>query len=422
MGAHALLSPSSAHRWMRCAGALAACGEQKDDSNEYAREGTAAHDLAEKALVYADQGYKADHWIGETISVPYTDADGNPQRQDFVVDQEMADYVQVYVDQIMREPGELYAEQLLDMEPVYGVPDQFGTGDAVVLNHEAQELYVGDLKYGRGVQVYAKDNEQLYSYAAAAFVEHDMFGDWQTIRVAIHQPRLNHYDEHTLTRGEILAFIAHAKDRAADTMAVLEHADDPHAVEQAKTPGEKQCQWCPIKGSCAALAKWAHEQVYEDFVALDHEPEAVRDPVKMTDEVLAAVWHRRDTINGWLNEIQAEAKRRLEAGMDLPGLKLVQGRAGPRKWVDEAAAEDQMKTSRLKQDEMYSMKLISPTQAEKLLKKQKPRVWKKLQELYEQAEGAPAVAPASDKRPPLKVATEDQFADESDDALMEQFG
>lgn len=414
MAAHALLSPSSAHRWMRCAGSLAASGEPKDDSNQFAREGTAAHTLGERALQYADQGRKAEFWIGETISVPYKDSDGNPASQDFVIDQEMANYVQVYVDQVLREPGELIIEEQLDMEPVYGIKDQFGTGDAVVLDYENERIYVGDLKYGRGVQVYAEDNEQLYSYGAAAFLQFDMLCEWKSITVAVHQPRLHHYDEFTLTREEMLAWIEYAQGRARLAMT-LRACEDPAEIEKAKTPGEKQCQWCPVKGSCSALATWAHDQVFEDFVSLDAEPAAVRDPVKMTNDVLAAIWARRDTINGWLTEVQAETKRRLESGMDLPGLKLVQGRSGARSWIDAEAAEEQMKTSRLKQDEMYSKKLISPTQAEKLLKKDRPRVWAKFEAMITQKEGAPAVAPEADKRPALKVAEADQFDDVSDD-------
>ena len=135
----------------------------------------------------------------------------------------------------------------------------------------------------------------------------------------------------------------------------------------------------------------------------------------MTDEVLARIWKRRDTIAGWLSEVQAEAQRRLESGMELPGLKLVQGRSGARRWEDPEAAEEQLKKSRIKQAEMYSMKVISPTQAEKLLKKDKPRVWDKLQGMITQSDGKPAVAPMADKRPALVVAKSEQFADVTDD-------
>ena len=46
MSAHARLSPSGAHRWMRCPGSVALEAPFPDNSNRYSAEGTLAHDLA----------------------------------------------------------------------------------------------------------------------------------------------------------------------------------------------------------------------------------------------------------------------------------------------------------------------------------------------------------------------------------------
>jgi hypothetical protein len=59
---------------------------------------------------------------------------------------------------------------------------------------------------------------------------------------------------------------------------------------------------------------------------------------------------------------------------------------------------------RLKQEQMYNFKLISPTQADKLLAKESPRRWKKVEALITQRDGSPSVAPESDKRPALVIA------------------
>lgn len=410
MSAHALLSPSSAHRWMRCAGALAASIGCGDSSSSFAREGTAAHTLGERALGYERQ---AEFWLGETIDVSYVE-DNLKKIDRYLVDQEMADYVQVYVDQVRREPGELIVEEQLDLSEVYGVKDQFGTGDAIVLDHENDRLYVGDLKYGRGNIVYAKDNEQLYSYGAGALEAYDMFGDWKTITVAIHQPRLHHYDEHTLTRVELEEFVARAKVAASLAVGLMELS--PEAVEAQKQAGEKQCQWCPIKGNCKTNAKWAHEQVYADFTTLEADPVQVKDASHMDDALIDKLVARCDAIEAATRAWRAELTRRLEAGIYKGAdWKLVAGRKGKREWSSDVEAEKIMKDARIKSDDMYSKKIITLPAAEKVMKKlRKPKIWAKLNALMEQAPGKPAVAPINDPKPALVVATEDQFKDESD--------
>jgi hypothetical protein len=59
---------------------------------------------------------------------------------------------------------------------------------------------------------------------------------------------------------------------------------------------------------------------------------------------------------------------------------------------------------RLRVEEMYDLKLISPTSAEKLTKGDKPVIgpkqWKKLQDHITRSEPKPSVAPQSDKREP----------------------
>jgi hypothetical protein len=115
-------------------------------------------------------------------------------------------------------------------------------------------------------------------------------------------------------------------------------------------------------------------------------------------------------VEDWCSAVKAEVERRLLAGKTVEGFKLVEGRRGPRKWADDVEAEKVFKSFRLRQDEMYDMKLISPTTAEKLLKGN-PKRWGKVEDLITQSDGKPSVAPVSDKRPALTVASvADDFA------------
>lgn len=398
MGAHALLAPSSAARWMRCAGSVAASQHVPNESSVFAREGSAAHVLGERALSYEK---RTEFWLGEVIEI---------EGEKFTVDDEMCENVQIYVDQVRREPGELLVEERFDLSEVYGVEEQFGTGDAVVLDYEHERLYVGDLKYGRGVIVFAKDSDQMYSYAAGALKLYDMLADWKTITVAIHQPRLHHYDEYTLTREELEAWIEETAECAMQAVALIGH---PAAeIESAKTAGEVQCQWCPIKGNCRTLATWSHEQVYADFANLELEPTTVKDTTQMDGATLGKILARADTIASWLSEVRAEAVRRAQAVPgSVPGWKMVTGKKGRRTWSDADEAKDIMKNARIKTDEMYTKTMVTYPAAEKAFGKKKPKIWTRLKGLVSQADGAPAIAPESDARPALVIAEANQFAD-----------
>lgn len=77
-----------------------------------------------------------------------------------------------------------------------------------------------------------------------------------------------------------------------------------------------------------------------------------------------------------------------------------------------------MKAIRLKRDEMYDLSLISPTTAEKLFKSGRigERQWKRVIGLITQPEGSPSVAPESDRRPAIQVATD---ASDYEDATVD---
>ena len=409
MSEHALLSPSSMHRWSRCAGSLAAAVAAKigDTSSEFACEGSAAHVLGERALDYQKP---CTFWLGEIISIGYEVA-GVEMHQDFTVDEDMCQFVQVYVDQVNREPGKLLIEERFDLNDVYGIENQFGWGDAVKLDYENERLYVADLKFGRGVIVFAEDNDQMYSYGAGALKQYELLADWKTVTVAVHQPRLNHYDEHTLTRKELQEWMAKARLSAKKAITLI--GADPAQIETNKTPGKKQCQWCPLKGTCRTLAEWTHEQVFDSFTNLEEDAVVVRVAGELTNAEIGKLVKRADIIESACREWRAEGKRRLEAQIEIPGWKLVTGKKGNRKFSSDDEAEKIMKAARIKSDEMYTRKLLTFPAAEKAFKKKKPKVWTKLFALLTQADGAPAMAEESDPRPALVVADESQFEDVS---------
>lgn len=402
MSDHAKLSPSGAHRWARCSGSLALEAAYPDTSSKFADEGTAAHELASIALT---EGKDVAAYRGRRFTVGHSTYEAN---------QEMVEAIQVYVDAVnaAAQGHQLLVEQRVEFSSFVGVPDQFGTSDAVILTND--EIQVHDLKYGKGVVVSAENNEQLRLYALGALNEYSVMGDFKKVRMVIHMPRLNYVSEETITVDELLQFADWIKERATRAMDCITVG----ATTDDLTPGEKQCRFCKHKANCEALRNQVLATVADDFVDITQPDQvasklhAAEERIEVADnQHIATLMPHLDLIEGWCKAVRARAESELLAGHDVPGYKLVQGKRGNRQWSDEDEAEQTLKGMRLKKEEMYTFKVISPTQAEKVLK-QSPRRWNKVQNLISQSEGKPSVAPESDKRPALVIqATADEFED-----------
>lgn len=414
MSIHAILSPSSAKRWLYCPGSVALHAQYPDSGSDDAAEGTAAHALGEKCL---KEGLDATDLIGMVIPT---------DRQPYKVDDEMADEVQKYVDYVRTVQqscgGELFVEQRLSIEHLTGEPGAEGTADAVILSADGETLHVIDLKYGKGVRVEADHNEQLAIYASAALKALDLLGSVQRVVMHIVMPRLNHYPTWELPverpeqpdanghRYNMRTFEQAVQARAAKAITFIGKSPEDVGILDMG-PSADTCRWCRAKADCPALAEQVQEEIGADFNNLDAMP-PITDQTNIGEKLDAV-----ELVEMWCKAVRAEAERRLHAGVAVPGYKLVEGKRGARSWSSDEQAEEVMKSMRLKQDEMYNFKLISPTQAEKLLK-DSPKRWNRLQELVSQKGGNPTVVPESDKRPALVINPAVDLADETGGDLV----
>lgn len=433
---HAILSPSGAAGWLVCAGKPAMEKGFPDDSNEYSDYGTAAHTLAAMCFE-ANQDPAA--YLHRRIDV------GNCKTVE--VDEEMVGGVRVYVNAVRERVGdykrvgaisvELMIEQRVPIAHITGEEGAEGTADVVILVVLADRtglIDVWDLKFGVGVKVYAPENPQGMLYALGAVKKFAMLMDFDRVRIAIHQPRVSEEpSDWEITIDELNAFGKHASDRAKLSLIALEFADNwlgkPDSDQYLKAGDHCRKTFCKARATCPKLAAFVEESVGAGFDVIVEKKTipviTAQGGYTDDDQELSAKMKATDIVEDWCKAVRAETERRLLAGVPVPDFKLVQGRQGNRAWENKDEAEKLMKSFRLKQEEMYSFSLISPTDAEKLAPKigkdGKPKdttktpiklgQWQKLQPLISRAPGKPSVAPEHDERPALvlKPAT-DGFA------------
>lgn len=406
---HAVLGPSGAERWMTCPGSPVMEAGRPDNGSWYADEGSAAHLLATWCLT---DKLPAAEYIGETIRIG---------ERSFEVTKDMAGHVQSYVDFVRKETegGVLLVEQRVPIHHLTGETDAGGTADAVGLFPSRKHLKVIDLKYGAGEAVSALENKQAMMYGLGALAEYDMLGDFDEVSLYIHQPRMDYVGEYHISAAELLAFGEKVKLAALEVAEAEKMFNSPGIDEVAwedeyLRPSEKGCRWCKAKHNCPAKAKEVVEAITgepataEDFASLVVKPVGPEDGANFLTIAMGKV----GAIEDWCKSVRAELERRLFAGETFAEYKLVEGKMGNRAWADTKAVEETMKSMRLKQDEMYDRKVISPTAAEKLLKKANPGKWERLQAHITRAPGRPSVAHASDPRPAMAItATADDFAE-----------
>lgn len=417
---HAVLGPSGAATWVACPGSVVLQDGLPNDSSIHSRWGTVAHEVAALCLwdEVMDEPYpeplEAEGFVGRTFSV---------EGHAIEVDMEMADCVNTYCSYVhsygdFKAGDRLFVEVEVPLEQITGEAGATGTSDAIWQLADG-EIIVIDLKGGAGVGVDATENLQLGMYGLSAM--HFLGHTPTRVRGVIVQPRKNNISEFVWEPKEIEDLSGWLKSAAVD-VGRARAVPAGGTLEAFLNPGEKQCRWCRAKATCPALRGAVVDVITasaaqpDDFATLDDLPKVlaaeISSPADLDALALAASMRSATLIENWLTAVRAEVERRLFAGQSVPGFKVVQGKQGNRTWRDAAAAEIALKASRLKSDEIYNYMLISPTAAEKLLEKSKPKVWKKMLDHIVRADGKPSVAPESDPRPVYSVAAEaDDFAD-----------
>ena len=399
---HAIFAPSSSAMWLTCAGSLLINATAVDTAGIDAAQGTVAHALAEYWNRNGEEK-TVSRFLGKTKT-----AKAGGVEYSFVIDRDMLDEVEKYVDWIAELPGDHYFEQLVSPD-VAPIPGQTGTADHFVCS--PGRLVITDLKYGM-IRVYAERNTQAMLYALGAFLEWDWLYGFQTIVIRICQPRLNSFDVWECSREELLEFQAFARERA--DLAWNENAP--------RTPSRKACQWCAAKNACPARLAQA-EALADDFdqFCIDAEVTSytdddlldiigqeqplkapTHDPRVLTTAQMSYALTFRPHFEAFFKGMAAELLDRAEKGETLPYQKLSDGRRQYR-WNDPTRTIQVIAANyRIAPSKLAPPKILSIDKMKKLLRAEtgdKPAVIKKLlKPLYTGFAGKRSLTSIKDER------------------------
>lgn len=364
--AHALLSASSAHRWLHCPPSAKLTAGVADAPSEAALQGTAAHALAE---------WELSKFLGKCEPRPYSEYEDEEMRR------YVADYV-AYVNEQYHKAQEttddavIYIEQHLDFSNV--VPGGFGTGDCLVVADGT--LHVIDLKYGLGVLVKAEWNPQMMLYALGALALFDALYDIEQVALTVFQPRRENLSTWTISVTELNKWAEQTLKPAAELAANGE----------GKFCAGTWCQFCRIASTCRARAEANLELAKFEFAP----------PAELTQDEVAKVLAQIPELTRWASDVQDYALSQALSGERYEGFKLVAGRS-IRKYTDETAVAEAAKAAGYR--DIYKRSLLTITAMEKLMGKK--HFSEILGNLVVKPEGKPTLVPVTDKRPELQVST-----------------
>ena len=366
---HALLSASSAHRWISCPPSALLSKNFEDVSSSFALEGTDAHALAQ---------YKLENSLGINTK--------DPTEALSFYNEEMNSYAENYAIFVLEQvektketcvDPQVLIEQKLDFSKY--VPGGYGYVDCLIIADGT--LTVIDYKYGLGIAVSAERNPQMFCYALGALALFDGIYDIENVNLIVYQPRRENISEYDISKIELIKW-------AEEVLA-------PTAELAIKGKGEYKsgahCQFCKAKATCRKRAECNLELAKYDFEV----------PATLDDHEIAAILRKADELVSWANDVKEYALKEALHGTKFEGFKLVAGRSN-RKYTNEAAVADIVVAAG---KDPYEKKLLGITAMTALLGK---KVFEEiLGGLILKSPGKPTLVTIDDKRPEFNSAYED---------------
>ena len=329
-----IVGGSTAKRVIACPGSVALVQKMPPKpSSEHADRGTMLHDVIAEIL---GKDLPWDQFIGTVY-------------EGQVLTQELFDEkIAVALELLDEVDPDKKMEYEVETRVGFGdlLPGVFGSTDLV--GRIGSRAVVLDWKFGDGVVVDAENNDQLMFYAAACMrtesAQWAFAGATEVELIIVQPPMIKRW---VTTKERIKQFeqeLVLAVKAAQLPNAKLQHGD--------------HCRWCAAKPVCPKMTG-----------AVDR---ALQVQLKEIDvDTLGKYLKNADLLEDWIKDLRGLALQLLEKSMPVPGYKLVQKQAR-RQWSDETKALAALHDMGVPRAELFKPEeLLSPAQAEKVLKKRK---------------------------------------------------
>lgn len=396
-----------------CPGSVRATAGLPEIPSPYAEDGTEAHDVLAYAL---KNGIRKAH-EAYTLGLSFGHVKQWTHRADEY--KERCASIDMALDEtydiLDKNPDAVLHVETRVLFPSQHTRDAWGTSDIIILIPSKRLVYVLDFKHGSGTAVDAKDNLQIGMYGVAALSTYNVWQDYDTVVLGIIQPRAFH------AQGPVRMDTKHVSYLSNEMYPRIERAiAASQAPDAPLVPGDKQCQFCPLKANCPAREAAALAVVGANFASVkDVTVAALPLPSQLPADRLAYIKQAATVLRGWLKDVDEAAEAIARAGGYVPGFKLVE--TAPRRVYyqnDEMTAYNLMSLTGADIDTVYPRQLIGITEAEKLVvdafKENVKRGRKKAAAedaknafallTTKQSSGNLTLVPESDPRPAVNVA------------------
>lgn len=378
--AHAILSASSAHKWLVCTPSARLEEQFPSKTSEYMQEGTLAHAIAE---------FKVRSYFLEPMTKATQTRRLNKFKKEEGFQDEMLEHTDTYLNFLKEEALKTNTRPFISVEQKVDfssyVPEGFGTADCIMISGDT--LHIIDFKYGKGVKVEAEDNPQMKLYSLGAISAYGLFYPLKNIKMSIVQPRIDNISSYEMLIEQLLEW---------GEKTVKPQAQKAFAGIGDYVQGE-HCRFCRAKGACEFRAK-------ENMKVIEKIENSYNGTI--TNDELGEMLTKTDGIEQWIKDIKAYALDLVLKGEQVKGWKAVEGKSN-RKISDTDKAFEILEANGYEEALLYEKVPLTLTKLEKVVGKTK--LAEAIGDYIEKPKGAPTLVKESDKREPYKVSAAEEF-------------